>query len=65
MCLRGTVNNKSQSSSEIYTNARYSGRDGYSEHLTETKINTVQLYLIKIIKVLYLCRYYSFLSLDV
>ncbi len=38
-----TVNNKSQSSSEINTNTKYSGRDESKRTLTGTKINTVQL----------------------
>ncbi len=37
------VNNKSQSSSERYTNTSNQGEMNLSEHLTDTKINTVQL----------------------
>ncbi len=41
------VNNKSQSSSEVYTITQNSGRDDSQGTLTDTKINSVQLFLLK------------------
>ena len=54
-----TVNNKSQSSSEIYTNTKYSGRDESQRTLTETKINTVQLLYSYISKIMFSVSIFS------